>query len=656
MSSSARATVAALALCLPGPCLADADKAAAAFGARPDVTAMTMSPDGSKVAYVAPAAGQGSLVYTLSLADGAQPRVTLASDGKPERIRRCDWAANERLICEAYGVIRQPQIMVGQSSLIAVDLDGSHQKALGKPTDENSHSNIVYGTDGEIIDWLPDEDGAVLMTRVNYANDHVGSRLGSTARGLSVDRVDTRTLSTRQVEPANASAVRYLTDQRGTVRIMAVQRLRNNMPSSLTTDYLYRTKGARDWRPLSSWDYAGREGFSPVAVDANLDAAYGFKTKDGRLALYRVSLDGSLTEALVYSREDADLTRLVRLGRRQRVIGVSWGGGSYIFDDPIRELLGKLSKALPGQPALSLVDASADEQKLLLFASSDRDAGVYYVFDRATKRLRTFLVARSPLEGMTLAGTRPVEFQAADGTPLAGRLTLPPGKGDAKGLPGIVLPAGGSTGRDARGFNWLVQYYAARGYAVLQLEPRDGSDIDRWFRTRGFKSWPTAAGDLADGARWLVGQGVERGRLAAVGWSYGGYAALQAAVAEPQVFKAVVAIAAPTDLPQLVDERRLWSDFEEVKDIVGSGPHVASGSPARNAQKIKASVFLVHGTDDIDVDYQQSVTMDRALGAANVEHRLVSFLGLDHQLEDSAARAQLLRESDAFLRKALAIP
>ena len=47
--------------------------AAAAFGARPDVTALTLSPDGNNVAFIVPVEHGGTAVKTLSLAAGAAP-------------------------------------------------------------------------------------------------------------------------------------------------------------------------------------------------------------------------------------------------------------------------------------------------------------------------------------------------------------------------------------------------------------------------------------------------------------------------------------------------------------------------------------------------------------------------------------------------------
>jgi dipeptidyl aminopeptidase/acylaminoacyl peptidase len=153
-----------------------------------------------------------------------------------------------------------------------------------------------------------------------------------------------------------------------------------------------------------------------------------------------------------------------------------------------------------------------------------------------------------------------------------------------------------------------------------------------------------------------VAQGIaDPAKLAIVGWSYGGFAALQAAVVDPGLFKAVIAIAPVTDLVALEAEHRDWSDYELVKEMIGEGPHVRAGSPAQNAAKIKAPVLLFHGTHDVNVNYEQSRLMDKALAAAGVKHELVTFQNLDHQLDDSAARAEMLRKSEALLRQSLGL-
>ena len=86
------------------------------------------------------------------------------------------------------------------------------------------------------------------------------------------------------------------------------------------------------------------------AVDPDLDVAYGFRKKDGRMALYQIALDGSLREPPVFARDDVDVDQVVRMGRRQRGVGVSYATDyrSVHFIDPaIERLLGAISRALP---------------------------------------------------------------------------------------------------------------------------------------------------------------------------------------------------------------------------------------------------------------------------------------------------------------------
>jgi dipeptidyl aminopeptidase/acylaminoacyl peptidase len=260
------------------------------------------------------------------------------------------------------------------------------------------------------------------------------------------------------------------------------------------------------------------------------------------------------------------------------------------------------------------------------------------------------------LEGVSLASVKPVSYPAADGTLIPGYLTLPPGHQSITGLPAIVLPHGGPSARDEWGFDWLSQFYAARGFAVLQPNFRGSSGYgDKWFEDNGFKAWEVAIGDVLDAGRWLLRQGADSSKLAIVGWSYGGYAALQSAVVDPTLFRAVVAIAPVTDLAAVKAEHWGWSNYKFVSDFVGSGTHMHEGSPVEHADKIKAPVLIFHGTLDRNVGIEQSQRMAARLAAAGSKCELVTFENLEHYLEDSAARAQMLRKSDAFLRQALGL-
>jgi dipeptidyl aminopeptidase/acylaminoacyl peptidase len=631
--------------------------AATAFGALPSVTSMHLSPDGMSVVYIGPTTGQASMAYTLSLAKGSVSKPALLADGKPFRLEDCHWVSNDRLVCTIYAVVSDAFVRnAGMTRIVAVNAGGGNLQVLS--TRQNSYSRGYQFGGGAVIDWLPEEDGAVLMTRVYLPDDHIGTHLGSSAQGLGVDWIDTRTLKVKHVEPARSNAFEYITDGRGTVRIVATWNTHIAGEQDTGIDsFSYRLPGSREWQKLSDYNEVDRSGFHPYAVDHDLNVAYGYKKKDGRLALYSVALDGSLREQLIYARADVDVSGLFRIGRRNRVVGIGYStdvGRATYFVPEINSLVRSLGKALPEQ-LVDITDSSTDESRMLVSASSDVNPGIYYIFDRSSHELQTFFVKRSELEGVKLAHVKPISYPAADGTSIPAYLTLPPGQDSAQGLPAIVLPHGGPEARDDWGFDYLSQFFAARGFAVLQPNFRGSSGYgDAWFHKNGFKSWPVAIGDVLDAGRWLIREGIaDPSKLAIVGWSYGGYAALQSAVVDPTLFKGVVAIAPVTDLAALKEQYRNWSNFELESAYIGDGPQVREGSPVEHADKIKAPVLLFHGAHDANVSIEQSKRMAARLKAAGAKCEIVTWDELDHHLEDSDARAQMLRKSDEFLRQAL---
>jgi len=87
--------------------------------------------------------------------------------------------------------------------------------------------------------------------------------------------------------------------------------------------------------------------------------------------------------------------------------------------------------------------------------------------------------------------------------------------------------------------------------------------------------------------------------------------------------------------------------------MIGHGAWVTEGSPAKNAARIKAPVLLFHGDLDTNVGIGESRLMANRLKEAGDKVELVEFKGLDHQLDDSTARATLLSKADAFLRSSM---
>ena len=662
MSRKIFARVLALAvLAFANPLAAEeASQLAAKFGAREQIRQISLSPDGNQVAFVASVDDFGQALFVADVNQGGVPRRVLDSTNANEKFRWCAWASQTRLMCQI-GVLRKDTgLLLSMTRMIAVNSDGSGVARLTEEASSSSLGFLQFG--GTVIDWnVANKPGTVLMTRKFLPEFSTGTMLASSANGLGVEEVDSLALTRRTVEPARKDASVYVTDGHGHVRLMMTQGDNSSGYDSDKLRYFYRKPDSRSWALLSIVQLSaiGSIGLSPVAVDDARNLVYGFDHKDGLQALFSVALDGTGRRELVLSRPDVDVDNLIRIGRDHRIVGASFATerrSTEFFDPELKRLQSALGKALPGSPLIDFVDASTGETKLLMLATSDTDPGKFYVFDKASRQLAEVLPVRPELEGVTLAQMRPVSFPAADGTQIPGYLTLPPGS-TGKGLPAIVMPHGGPGSRDEWGFDWLVQFYASRGFAVLQPNFRGSSGYgSAWYRRNGFQSWRTAIGDVNDAGRWLLAQGTAApGKLGIFGWSYGGYAALQSSVLDPDLFKAIVAVAPVTDLESLRGESRQFTNFDIVDAYIGRGPHVREGSPAQNATAIKAPVLMFHGDFDANVRIDESRLMAKKLRDAGKQVELIEFSGLDHQLDSVSARTRLLMESDTFLRRNLGI-
>ncbi|HMI41658.1 MAG TPA: S9 family peptidase [Sphingomicrobium sp.] len=626
---------------------------ALAFGVREGVADMDLSPDGNRAVFVGPGPGRTTIVYIADIVAGTTTPI-LSSKSDPETLRSCAFVSNDRLACRFTAIIKAGDGLIPASRMIALDTTGKNIKELGQKASQYDWGYRQH--DGSIIDWLPGDNNAVLMTRTYLAEaGHSGnSNISRTKEGVGVVKIDVATLKTTNVEPPRNSVATYMSDGRGQVRLIGIAELSSETLLTGRVKYDYRQLGSRGWKDLVGYQDGG---FSPLAIDATINSLYALRKRDGRFALTKILLDGSMTETLVASNPRVDIDDVVRIGNGQKVIGYAFVDDRrrvVYFDPEYKALSASLRKALPNLPLVRFVNASQDGNKVLLVANSDNDAGRFYLFDKSKKSLGELMPVRPGLTGRTLASVKSVTYKAADGTLVPAYLTLPVGKA-AKGLPAVVMPHGGPSSRDEWGFDWLAQFLAARGYAVIQPNYRGSSGFgDMWAAENGFKGWRTAIGDVSAAARYLASEGIaDPKRMAILGWSYGGYAALQSAVIDPSLYKAVVAIAPVTDFAMFKADSADFTNARVMEEFVGSGAHISEGSPLRHASAISAPVLLVHGDLDVNVGVAQSQKMDAALRSAGKSSELLLFKGLDHQLEDSEARALVLAKVGALLERTI---
>ena len=161
--------------------------------------------------------------------------------------------------------------------------------------------------------------------------------------------------------------------------------------------------------------------------------------------------------------------------------------------------------------------------------------------------------------------------------------------------------------------------------------------------------------DITDAANWMVEQGyATKDNMCIVGASYGGYAALMAAVKTPELFQCAVSFAGVSSLKHIVIHARRFVNSDLVKDQIGDDfDDLESRSPYYNAEGIKTPILLVHGEEDRIVRPLQSRYMADELEDLDKTFKYVELESGDHYLSIQGNRHRFFAEMDAFLDKYL---
>jgi dipeptidyl aminopeptidase/acylaminoacyl peptidase len=229
-----------------------------------------------------------------------------------------------------------------------------------------------------------------------------------------------------------------------------------------------------------------------------------------------------------------------------------------VLDPSIRGDLDYLRTAAPGDV---LVTSRTLDDRLWTVAAIVDDGPVrFYLYDRPAKKATFLFTSRQALEGLPLAKLHPEVITSRDGLSLVSYLTLPVGSDTKRAgrpdrpLPMVLLVHGGPWARDTWGFNGEDQWLANRGYAVLSVNYRGSTGFGKRFLNAGNREWAGKMhDDLIDAVTWAIREGIaDKGRVAILGGSYGGYAALVGLTFTPDVFACAVDIVGPSNIVTLL--------------------------------------------------------------------------------------------------------
>lgn len=616
----------------PGGAVAemDIDTAASHFGQLQAVWGMRLSPDGQSVSLLRlhPEGFPIAMVIDLRTGKGG---LILASDvAKSMDLDGCAWATDERLLCSYYGI--QPYLgdYYTATRLVAVNVDGSNQRVLAQRQQRGEQASHQAA----VTDWLPDDPQHILMPVVK---DY----------GQGVSRIDIEKNKTKTVVKPKRSVWGFLSDGRGNPRVRIDY-------DRTHRDLQYRLAGENKWRPLHRSEPDDLEdGYWPIGFADDPNGLFVFDLHEGRRSIFLEKLgEEKIERELVYAHPEVDIDDFLYLGKYRRPIGVTYSTERpqvHYFDETIRKVDERVREELPSQ-ILTFVGESWDRRFYLIHASSDVDGGRYYRFDTQTDALGLITTQHPWLEHEPLAPMKPVSYPSDDGREIPGYLTMA-SDGKKAARPGIILPHGGPFARDDWGYDFLAQFLASRGYAVLQANYRgsDGYGVE-WMGEGAFREWKRVVTDLEYGARYLVEQGiVDPERICAVGWSYGGYAALISAAEHPERYRCVVSIAGVTDPVSLVGESR-GLGRRQLKALIGRDSEgVTLGSPEKRAGDIQAPVLLVHAEKDVNVPFDHGKDMKKALEKQDKSVIFVEYEDDDHQIRQQKNRIDMLQRVGDFL-------
>ena len=257
-----------------------------------------------------------------------------------------------------------------------------------------------------------------------------------------------------------------------------------------------------------------------------------------------------------------------------------------------------------------------------------------------------------------LSTPQPLSWEAPDGTEVHG-LYYPPHSNtfESTGLPpAVILIHGGPTGQSTASYDDRAQFFATRGYAVLQVNYRGSTGYGKAYMAELRGNWGVYdVEDAVSGTRHLADAGlVDPDKLVIMGGSAGGYTVLQSLVTHPGFFKAAVCIYGVSNLFTLAADTH---KFEEryLDSMIGPLPEASARyrerSPIFAADRIADPVAVFQGEIDQVVPKAQSDEIVASLQARGVPHVYHVYKGEGHGWRKSETIEDFYQRVEAFLRQ-----
>jgi dipeptidyl aminopeptidase/acylaminoacyl peptidase len=624
---------------------AAAELAVKTFFQAPVIASLTFSPNGKYIACLVPYERRMNLAV-IDLEKGTK---NLLTNFKDRQATQPSWASDDRIL------FRVDDDGKESFALYAVNRDGKDPVVLASgysKADTNNEINVRFRSVLGRIEG--DTKNILVLANLTYRD----------WSDVATLNLRTGTMTTLIEAPGNVDY--YLRDHTGKVRIAVIEK-------EQVRKVLYRDAKTNGWVTLGE-HHMDSPGWEPLAFDGDNQTLFiwsnvGRKTK----AIYRYDTAARTQTELVFADETYDAldangasaasfsSNLIFDPLKKKVVGLSYAADRTRFhwiDDDMRKTQEKLEASLPDTVHRPRQFA-ADGSKIIYLSTSDRDPGVYYLLDRKTQKLSELAVIKPGIDPDKMAAMKPISFAARDGLKVHGYLTLPQGR-PAKNLPLILHPHGGPFGiRDEWNYNDEVQYYANRGFAVLQINYRGSGGYGQFYEAAGFKKWGLEMqDDLSDGVKWCIAQGIaDPARVVISGASYGGYATMAGLTLSPELYCAGINYVGVTDIELLIPreappDRMYWRNTRLGKlSDAADKKRLHDTSPVHFADRINVPLLMAYGLNDPRVHIDHGFDMERALKKAGKSYEMIIEKDEGHGFRMEEKRIAFFETVDDFLRK-----
>jgi dipeptidyl aminopeptidase/acylaminoacyl peptidase len=614
------------------------------FGHLPLVDQPTVSPDGKQVASILN--GEDGPTIVVSSFGSTELNAIVRLKYGSDRIEWIDWANNERLLISVSETSGPGAQRFRIARLYQVGLDGTGMKQIRrKPT-------------RPVPDWVQRIDTDSILSMLPNDPDHILMQIWDERdNAFAVFKVNIKKNQFKK-EFANTYDVNgWWSDDKGNVVFG-----RGYNPNTDEITFWFRPNGKGEWQSMHTRKAYEGETFAPIFVASN-KAIVLTDYELGRQAVWQYDLQTGEYEEVLFSAEGYDVEGAIMSNDRAALLGVYYFDDfrvDHYFDAAAAQRAEFIKSSFP-QFKTTIVSRSLDGKRMIVSLVSD-DAPPRYIWVDLEKKVAQSWFSQYPyLDNKPMPNVKPIQFEARDGILLNGYLTMPLESEGAR-PPLIVFPHGGPDARDYRYFDPFVQFFANRGYAVLQVNFRGSTGFGTEFEIAGYREWGRAMqNDVYDAIDWLIEQDLVDGdRKCIVGASYGGYVSLVAAYQKPRDFRCVVSIAGISDLYRMamqdsMNPYRKLIISEEVGDPYDSADKelLLEYSAIRHVEAIRAPLLVIHGIEDTRVRIAQTRRFYDRAKKAGVEIEYLELQDGTHFLDGYQTRLAVFEALDSFLKKHL---